>query len=31
MHAAGKSFKQIAGELDSDVNTVRKWITGVRD
>jgi hypothetical protein len=30
MHAAGKGFEEIAGELESDVPTVKKWITGMR-
>jgi hypothetical protein len=30
MHAAKKSFAEIAAELDSDVATVRKWITGFK-
>jgi hypothetical protein len=31
LHAAEKSFEEIAKELDSDVATVRKWITGFKE
>jgi hypothetical protein len=31
LHAAGTSFEEIARELDSDVPTVRKWITGQKE
>jgi hypothetical protein len=30
LHAAKKSFEEIAEELGSDVATVRKWITGFK-
>jgi hypothetical protein len=31
MYTAQKSFEEIATELDSDVATVRKWITGIKE
>ena len=31
MYTAQKSFEEIAKELDSDVATVRKWITGITE
>jgi hypothetical protein len=31
LHAAKKSFAAIAAELGSDVATVRKWITGLKE
>jgi hypothetical protein len=31
LHAAGKTFKQIAKELDSDLKTVKGWVTGRRE
>jgi hypothetical protein len=31
LHAAQKSFEEIAKELDSDVATVRKWVTGFKE
>jgi hypothetical protein len=30
LSTSGKSFEQIAAELDSDVETVRRWITGLK-
>jgi hypothetical protein len=31
LHVAGKTFAEIAQELDSDVTTVRRWITGEKE
>ena len=31
LFTAKKSFEEIAEELDSDVATVKKWITGLRE
>jgi len=31
LHAAGKTFEEVAEALDSDVATVRRWITGFRE
>jgi hypothetical protein len=31
LHAARKTFEEIAEELDSDVAAVRRWITGARE
>jgi hypothetical protein len=31
LYTSGKSFEAIAEELDSDVATVRKWVTGIKE
>jgi len=31
LRTAGKTFEEIAEELESDVATVRRWITGFRE
>jgi hypothetical protein len=31
LHTAGKTFEEIAAELESDAATVRKWVTGFRE
>jgi hypothetical protein len=31
LYAAGKTFEEVAEELESDVATIKKWITGIKE